>query len=122
MDLLDARNGAFLGQFALQVRLGLPHYKIKILGKYYATMKMRFSLGRQKFKIELANGGVIQIKGDWLAYDFTFKKNGVVVAVVSKKFFTLTDAYGLEVLPGEDVVLFLCAVAIIDKTLHENNN
>jgi len=122
MDLVDSRNGANLGQFSLQIRVGLPHYKIKILGKYYATMKMRFSLARHKFKIELANGGTIQIKGNWLDYDFKFRKNGNVVAVVSKAFFAVTDTYGLEVLPGEDVVLFLMAVAIIDKTLHEQHH
>jgi len=39
-----------------------------------------------------------------------------------KIFYSYTDSYGVEVLPGEDVVLILCATAIIDKCLHEGNS
>jgi uncharacterized protein YxjI len=122
MNILDARSGGLVGSFNQQIKLGMPHFKVKIMGKYYATMKMRFTLGKPKFKIELANGELIQIKGDWIGYDFTFRRGARVIAVVSKAFFSYTDSYGVEVLPGEDVVLILCAVAIIDKCLHEGNS
>jgi len=122
MNFFDCRSGLQIGKFNQQVRLGMPHYRIHIGGRHYATIKMKFSMLKPKFKIHLVSGGYILITGDWIGYDFQFTRNGRVIAVVSKAFYTLTDTYGVEVVPGEDVVLMLISTVIIDKCLHENQN
>lgn len=41
---------------------------------------------------------------------------------VSKKWFRLTDAYGVDMNPGPDDVLILCAAVVIDLCCHENKD
>jgi len=118
MDIQDFRTGVYIGAISQQVRLGMHHFKIYIGDGHKATMKMRFSLEIPKYRIEEMNGGVIEVEGNWSSYDFIFSRNGGIIAVVSKEFFT-GGKYGIEIVPGEDVLLILAATVILDKSLQD---
>jgi len=71
---------------------------------------------RDKFTVELAGGhGTLEAKGDLFDHEFTIEwENGVRMAEVSKKWFSVRDSYGLSVEPDQDAVLALAIAVCID--------
>lgn len=70
---------------------------------------------RDRFKIELAHGGVLEAKGDLFDHEFTIAwENGTPMAQVSKRWFSVRDSYGLQVEPDQDAVLALAIAVCID--------
>jgi len=89
--------------------------------RHVATVKSRFQFFSQKYDVEFHNGQQdLVMKGNWGAYDFSIQRGNSTVGHVSKKFFTCADNYGLEVQPGEDVVVMMACVAIIDRCCHDS--
>jgi len=119
MDIQDSRTGDFIAAISQQVRMGLYHFKIYIGENHMATMKLSFSESTPKYQIELMNGDVIDVEGNWKAYDFRYSRNGGIIAVVSKEFFSGNDKYGVEIIPGVDVLLIFAVTVILDKSLHD---
>jgi len=50
--------------------------------------------------------------------DYAFHRGGREVARVSKKWFRMSDTYGIDVAPGEDDVLVLASAVVIDLCVH----
>ena len=70
---------------------------------------------RDKLTVELAGGGVLEAKGDLFDHEFTVEwENGVPMAEVSKRWFSVRDTYGLTVHPNQDAVLALAIAVCID--------
>lgn len=76
--------------------------------------KKRFTLFRDAFEIEDAAAGDFDAKGDFIDHEYTFTRDGRTVATVSKRFFSLTDSYGIDIVAGEDDVLILACAVVID--------
>ena len=70
---------------------------------------------RDKLTVELTGGGVLEAKGDLFDHEFTVEwENGVPMAEVSKRWFSVRDTYGLTVYPKQDAVLALAIAVCID--------
>jgi uncharacterized protein YxjI len=70
---------------------------------------------RDKFSIELAHGGRLEARGDLLDHEFTIEwENGVRMADVSKKWFSVRDTYGVSVPPDQDAVFAIAIALCID--------
>jgi uncharacterized protein YxjI len=74
---------------------------------------------RERFKVELANGGGYEVKGNIVDHEYTFKRDGREIAKVSKRWFRVRDTYGVEVEEGENDVLVLAATVAIDQMTHD---
>jgi uncharacterized protein YxjI len=86
-----------------------------------AVVKKKFSLIHPKFDIESVYGQY-SIEGlDIFAHSFILKKQGQVVATISKAFFSLADTYGVEIAANEDQVFILSLVIVIDQVLYDNH-
>jgi len=119
LSLRDARDNklAYIrSQFSLQ-----PRYEILDSRKQrlLAFMTKQWSLFDKKFTLEIGNQ-IIQIEGQFLRRDYTFACGNRVVARVSKKRFSWTDSYSVEVYGGIDTVVLLCACIVIDQVLYDN--
>jgi uncharacterized protein YxjI len=67
---------------------------------------------RDKFTVELAHGARLEVSGDLLDHEFTIEwENGLAMAEVSKRWFSVRDAYGVSVGPEQDAV-FAIAIAV----------
>lgn len=86
-----------------------------------ATVKKKFTLLSQKFKIESVYGEY-SIEGDIFAYSFILRKNGNVIATVSKQFFAFSDTYGVEISGTEDHAFILALIIVIDQTIHDKKD
>jgi uncharacterized protein YxjI len=74
---------------------------------------------RERFKVELAEGGAYDVKGNIVDHEYTFERDGHEVAQVSKRWFRVRDTYGVEVAPGENDILVLAATVAIDQMTHD---
>ena len=70
---------------------------------------------RDRFAIELEEGGELSAKGNIVDHEFKIERDGHTIAEVSKRWFRIRDTYGIEVAPGEDDALILAATVCIDE-------
>jgi uncharacterized protein YxjI len=87
-----------------------------------AVLKKKFTFLHQKFTIDSIYGQYSLEGLDIFARSFTITRDGQTVAIVSKKFFSLTDSYGVEITGSEDHPFILALVIILDQILYDNNN
>ena len=94
-------------------------YDISLADGSSATIhKHLFTLFRAAFTIDVPGPGDLEATGSFLDHDYTFERGGHTVATVSKKWFTLRDTYGIDILSGENDVLILAAAVVIDLCSH----
>ena len=100
-----------------------PTYEIYRGGAKVAVVKKKlFTLLRNRFTIDVPGPNDLEAKGDFINKDYTFERNGREVARVSKKWFRMTDTYGVDVAPGEDDVLILASAVVIDLCMHPDKD
>jgi len=100
-----------------------PTYEIYRGGAKVAVVKKKlFTLLRNRFTIDVPGPNDLEAKGDFINKDYTFERNGREVARVSKKWFRMTDTYGVDVAPGEDDVLILASAVVIDLCVHPDKD
>jgi len=96
----------------------LPCYRISRGDAEVALLRQRLSLWGKRFSVEGERGSFL-IKGRPLDFDYSIEKGGAEVASVSKRFFSLSDTYGVEIAEGEDDAFILALVVILDQLCHE---
>jgi uncharacterized protein YxjI len=96
-----------------------PTYEIESHGQLLAVVKKHlFTLFRCKFTVDVPGPDDLEAQGDFLDHEYTFERSGQTVASVSKRWFSWTDTYGVEVEGGDDVLVLASAV-VIDMICHE---
>jgi len=61
------------------------------------------------------------LQGDFLDHEYAIKQGWNKVAEVSKKWFRLTDTYGVEIDPGQNDILILAIAVAIDMMAHDDD-
>ena len=88
-------------------------------GDTVATIKKALvSPLRDRFSIDLKDGGDLSAKGNIVDHEYEIERDGEKVAEVSKRWFRVRDTYGVEIEPGQDDVLILALTACIDQMAH----
>ncbi len=54
-------------------------------------------------------------------HEYSFLRGGQTVATVSKRWFSMSDTYGVDIAPGEDDVLILASTVVIDMAVHNQS-
>jgi uncharacterized protein YxjI len=92
-----------------------PTYEITAGGQELAEVRKHlFTPFGDKFTIDVPGADDLEMKGNLLDHEFTIQRGGQTVATVSKQWFTLRDTYGVDVDPGENVLLILTSVLALD--------
>ena len=84
-------------------------------GQTAATVKKALIGIRDRFSIEVAGGGDLHAKGNFVDHEFEIERDGDKVAEISKRWLRVRDAYGIEIAPGEDDALILAMTVCIDQ-------
>ena len=84
-------------------------------GQTAATVKKALIGIRDRFSIEVAGGGELHAKGNFVDHEFEIERDGDKVAEISKRWLRVRDAYGIEIAPGEDDALILAMTVCIDQ-------
>ena len=75
-------------------------------------------LVRYRFTVDVGDDGAgpgdLDIAGNFTDHEYTFERDGRAVAVVSKRWFSWTDTFGVDVADDADAVLVLACTAVVD--------
>jgi uncharacterized protein YxjI len=75
---------------------------------------------RDRFTVDLEDGGRLEVEGDILDHEYQITRDGIPVANISKRWFRVRDTYGVAVVPGQDDALVLAITVCIDHlTSHD---
>lgn len=89
-------------------------------GRDIATVKKALiSPLRDKWNVNVKGGEDLVVQGNILDLEYDIKQGRRKVAEVSKKWFTLTDTYGVEIADGQNDILILAVAVAIDMMAHD---
>jgi uncharacterized protein YxjI len=98
-----------------------PTYEIWYGSDLAAVVKKHlFTFLRCSFSVDVPGPDDLEATGSFMDYEYTFTRAGQPVATVSKRFFALTDTYGVDIDATEDDVLILAATVVIDLCCHND--
>ena len=99
-----------------------PTYEIERNGEVLAVVKKElFTFFRCRFTVDVPGPDDLEASGDFLDHEYKFERHGDAVASVSKRWFSLTDTYGVEIAEGDDDVLILASAVVIDMICHQES-
>ncbi len=114
-------NGRELARIEQKILSLVRQYRVYRGDQLIATVKKKpFTFFRDVFELEDAAPGDLDATGDFFDREYQFTRDGRTVARVSKKFFSWTDTYGVDIAEGEDDVLILAATVVIDQCCHDD--
>lgn len=76
---------------------------------------------RDKWDVKVKNGPDLVVQGNILDHEYSIKQGWSKVAEISKKWFRLTDTYGVEIDPGQNDILILAVAVAIDMMAHNDD-
>lgn len=116
--LTDA-DGNEVGRIEQKLVSLRPAYTVEQNGKVIATIKKKmFTVLRDRFIIDVTGPDDLEAVGNILDHEYTMRRGREEVAVVSKRWLSVTDSYGVEVADGEDPFLALASAVVIDAISH----
>jgi uncharacterized protein YxjI len=99
-----------------------PTYELWKEAELLAVVKRQlFSFIHHRFTVDVPGPNDLEAEGDFLDHEYTFTRGGSVVATVSKRWFSWTDTYGIEIADGEDPVLVLASAVVVDMVCHDDS-
>jgi uncharacterized protein YxjI len=113
--ILESASGEELYRIqekALSVR---DRMKIERGDETVATVKKALVGLCDRFAIDLGDAGEMHAKGNIVDHEYEIERDGDKVAEVSKRWFRVRDAYGIEIAPGQDDALMLAITVCIDR-------
>ena len=100
-----------------------PTYEIYGRGELKAVVKKAlFTFLHCRFSVDVPGPDDLEAKGDFTDHEYAFERGGRTVAEVSKRWFSWTDTYGVDVAEGEDDILILASTVVIDMACHEKKS
>ena len=89
-------------------------------GKDIATVKKALIAPlRDKWNVNVKGGDDLVVQGNILDLEYDIRQGRMKVAEVSKKWFTITDTYGVDIAEGQNDILILAVVVAVDMMAHD---
>jgi uncharacterized protein YxjI len=73
---------------------------------------------RDRWVVKIGDGPDLDVQGNILDHEYTIEAGRNKLAEVSKRWFRLTDVYGVEIEPGQNDILILAITVAIDMMAH----
>ena len=74
-----------------------------------------------RWDVNVKNGPDLDVQGNILDHEYSITQGRRKVAEVSKKWFSLTDTYGVEIDSGQNDILILAVAIAIDVMAHDED-
>ena len=94
-----------------------PTYDIEVDGRTVAIIKKSlFTLLHCRFSVDVPGPDDLEARGSFMdqEYEISHVRDGRIAAVVSKRWFSWADTYGVDVEDGENDLLILATTVVID--------
>jgi uncharacterized protein YxjI len=99
-----------------------PTYELWKGKELVAVVKRElFSFIHHRFTVDVPGPNDLEAEGDFLDHEYMITRGGSVAATVSKRWFSWTDTYGIEIADGEDDVLLLATAVVVDMVCHDDS-
>ena len=113
---LEGNELAFIKQ---KVMSWGPTYEISRAGELVAVVKKElFAFFHHRFTVDVPGPNDLEAEGDFTDHEYEFRRGDRVVGTVSKKWFSWSDTYGIDIADDEDHVLLLASAVVIDQACH----
>ncbi len=112
----DGREVAKIDQKLLS--LGAQYEIIRGTETVAVVKKHLFTMFRARFTVDVPGPSDLEASGNFLDHEYRFERGEKEIARVSKKWFSLSDSYAVDIDEGEDDVLILAAAVVIDLVSH----
>ena len=100
-----------------------PTYEIYRGGELAAVVKKAlFTFFHHRFSVDVPGPDDLEAEGDFFDHEYVLGRGGEAVAYVSKKYFSWTDTYGVDIADGEDDLLILASTVVIDMACHDTSS
>ena len=97
-----------------------PTYEIHRGGQLAAVVKKQlFTVLKCRFFVDVPGPDDIEAEGNFTDHEYSFTRGSSEIAHVSKKWFALSDTYGIDIADGVDDVLILACAVVIDMVCHD---
>lgn len=73
---------------------------------------------RERYSVSVSAGSDLEVQGNVVDHEYEISAGHDKLAEVSKKWFRLRDSYGVQVEPGQDVILMLAIAVALDAMAH----
>lgn len=77
---------------------------------------------RDHWSVNVKDGPDLTVQGNIFDYEYSIKQGWNKVAEISKKWFRLTDTYGVEIDAGQNDILILAVAIAIDMMAHDEDD
>lgn len=77
---------------------------------------------RDRFFIDVPGPDDITVTGRLIEHEYSFTRNGKEIARTSKKWFRMSDSYGIDIVDEISTVLVLSCAVIIDLCCHQKGS
>ncbi|MFK0289845.1 LURP-one-related/scramblase family protein [Streptomyces sp. NPDC090442] len=81
--------------------------------------KRTFSLFGDRFKVSLRDGRRLRIVGNFWDREFDIQHDGTTLARISRRWFSIRDAYAVDVMGPQDDTLLVILAVCVDHTLQD---
>lgn len=114
--IVNDLNGTELARVHRKILALLSHYEIEFKGQDGMTeVHQRFSSPlHPKWTISEPGQPDLTMTGNFFGHDFSIEKDGQPLATVSKKWLSVTDSYGVDIVDGQNDLLLLCSVLALE--------
>jgi len=96
-----------------------PRFQLYRNDELYAEIIKEFSWFQSSFTLDVPGPNDYEISGNFWNYEYSFQRQGQLVASVSKAHWTWSDTYGVDIIDGEDDISILSTVVVIDLVCHD---
>lgn len=90
-------------------------------GTEWLIKKHFWPFWKTRFSIATPNG-TLEMTGDLMQHEYEMQQNGQLVARVSKKWFSFSDTYGVDIYKPEYSAQLLATVIVIDRIQHSDSD
>ncbi|MEV6005906.1 LURP-one-related family protein [Streptomyces sp. NPDC051976] len=93
-------------------------------GQVLVTVKKkRLHLVHDVYRAELASGEELEVRGDLIGKEFDIEYEGERLARISRKWFTLRDAYAIDVeRPDADAGMLIAVAVCVDRMVDKEHD
>ncbi|MFI6469982.1 LURP-one-related/scramblase family protein [Streptomyces sp. NPDC050516] len=81
--------------------------------------KRRFRIVGDRFKVSLRDGRRLKVVGNFWDREFDIQHAGTTLAHISRRWFSIRDAYAVDVLSEQDATLLIILAVCVDHTLED---
>jgi uncharacterized protein YxjI len=100
-----------------------PTYDVFVGDEQIAEVKKElFTFFSCRFFIDVPGPNDLEATGNFLDYEYEFRRGEDVVARVSKKWFAFSDTYGIDIMDPADKLVILTSTVVIDAICHADKD